>query len=701
MEHEMARSVKIMHTVNEITGDFATKYPIEYGYSNFNKLEENLLYYCLCNGYKYNKLMPKQIEVLEKLYDNFKFRKNRRFYKEKRAMSGEEKARIILAFWDPNRTHFNREEERIICLNAFRRLQYKTQVMINSASDDQRTRLLHSLEVEKAAKKMAIGIGANWELTSAIAVAHDIGHTPFGHAGERTIDKYLSGRYMGRFAHALQSVKVLDKISRHHTMEALGLEGVGLSDYVLEGVLKHDSDSFSDDVSSPAFRLQYDIPEIMCTVSDDVEATPNKIQIGSIESQIVLWADKIEYLGHDWEECNQFGLLDKMLGRINNIVIEMGKYKSAEIEKDDGVSEYSLIIKVFDLIMCSKCGVGGTPGWNSFFPIKNSDEWNEFYNTYLGELLLYLYKLCEHDNRKRNTTLETICNGNPRLLEIKEKYDGVSYKNTYYFSPKEYGCIFDFFNAANSWVNLTGTYPIRKGDDYDLLYIFFEYLNGITPHVIIPSLVELIVNDTLSKSNKKLNCKDRKELIELCNEEWDAVDKESANSIIKDKLRMCFFVRFTESHYDFIKTIFNFIENQYIFSTRVQNMNLKAAKIINTLLDFYCNNPNMLPYTFRSRIAREISYEMENRETEALIIAYFEDLLACAKPEYRESVKKTLCSEHQYTQNDVKLNDGIIKKFITTRIVVDYVSGMTDRMAELKYNEIVSSSTAWSTVYGE
>ena len=115
---------------------------------------------------------------------------------------------LMKHMWDENRTVFSREFDRIIYTNVFRRLQYKTQVMINSASDDQRTRLLHSLEVQKVAKKIAIGVGANWELAEAIAIAHDIGHTPFGHEGEHAIKTYLQQNGCGAFSHALQSVKV-------------------------------------------------------------------------------------------------------------------------------------------------------------------------------------------------------------------------------------------------------------------------------------------------------------------------------------------------------------------------------------------------------------------------------------------------------------------------------------------------------------
>ena len=155
-----------------------------------------------------------------------------------------------------------REYNRILLTEAFRHLQYKTQVMINSASDDQRTRLMHTLEVQGIAKTLAMQLKVDWELAETIAAGHDVGHAPFGHAGESALDKCLAENFVGRFSHALQSVRVLDCLENYDLIARYGLEGLGLSTELLRGIVTHDTDSFVDNVTSPAFRLQYDLKNI-------------------------------------------------------------------------------------------------------------------------------------------------------------------------------------------------------------------------------------------------------------------------------------------------------------------------------------------------------------------------------------------------------------------------------------------------------
>lgn len=130
-------------------------------------------------------------------------------------------------------------------------------------------------------------------------------------------------------------------------------------------------------------------------------------------------------------------------------------------------------------------------------------------------------------------------------------------------------------------------------------------------------------------------------------------------------------------------------------------MNLKAEMIISKLLEFYCNSPEMLPFTHRNRIAREIAAEKLSQTTENILIQYFLGIINGSKKEIRRTIEAKLKEEFSYIPNDSSIRDDAVKKVITTRVVVDYVAGMTDRMAEMKYNEIVSSNTTWSTVYGE
>jgi len=157
------------------------------------------------------------------------------------------------------RLRYVREIERIKSSVHLRYSQYKAQVMINKASDKQRTRLTHSLQVESIAKVLAQQLGCNWELAQAIALGHDLGHVPFGHTGETALDECLHKAFAGRFLHALQGVKVLNNLENHSTIfDHYGITGQVLSRRILEGILKHDTDCLLQDLRRAAWRLQYD-----------------------------------------------------------------------------------------------------------------------------------------------------------------------------------------------------------------------------------------------------------------------------------------------------------------------------------------------------------------------------------------------------------------------------------------------------------
>ncbi|MHB9939234.1 HDIG domain-containing protein [Clostridium sporogenes] len=173
---------------------------------------------------------------------------------------------------ETNRTDFRRQRDRILYTGGFRRLQGKTQVIAATKNGDHRTRLTHSLEVEQIAVSIADALGLNRDLVSAIALGHDVGHTPFGHAVERFLNDELKDN--GGFSHAVQSVRYLRN------------RGVNLSYEVLEGILKHDTDVYAG---------RYNKEQFDCSEYDPLEP-------GSLEAQVVYWADKLAYLTHDFED---------------------------------------------------------------------------------------------------------------------------------------------------------------------------------------------------------------------------------------------------------------------------------------------------------------------------------------------------------------------------------------------------------------
>ncbi|NFS29463.1 dNTP triphosphohydrolase [Clostridium botulinum] len=211
---------------------------------------------------------------------------------------------------ETNRTDFRRQRDRILYTGGFRRLQGKTQVIAASKNGDHRTRLTHSLEVEQIAVSIADALGLNRDLVSAIALGHDVGHTPFGHAVERFLNKQLKDK--GGFSHAVQSVRYLKN------------KGITLSYEVFEGILKHDTDVYAGSYN----KEQFD-----CSEYDPLEP-------GSLEAQVVYWADKLAYLTHDFEDfytqiyesVKDQKLEDNLKEILSNIITE--DEKSEKIKND-------------------------------------------------------------------------------------------------------------------------------------------------------------------------------------------------------------------------------------------------------------------------------------------------------------------------------------------------------------------------------
>lgn len=187
------------------------------------------------------------------------------------------------------RTPFQRDRDRIIHCTAFRRLQHKTQVFISPQADHVRTRLTHSLEVSQIARSMARVLGADEDLTEAIALAHDLGHTPFGHAGEDTLDAIMEGR--GGFDHNDQALRVLVLLEQRYP----AFDGLNLTWETLEGVVKHNGPVEKDPLPATLDWLngQFDL-EIYTHAG--------------LEAQIAAIADDIAYNHHDLDDGIRSGM---------------------------------------------------------------------------------------------------------------------------------------------------------------------------------------------------------------------------------------------------------------------------------------------------------------------------------------------------------------------------------------------------------
>lgn len=183
-----------------------------------------------------------------------------------------------------HRSEFQRDRDRIIHSAAFRRLEYKTQVFINHEGDLFRTRLTHSIEVAQIARSIARALHLNEDLTEAIALAHDLGHTPFGHSGQEALNECL--REHGGFEHNLQSLRVVDWLEERYAE----FPGLNLTFETREGILKHCSPKNARELGELGRRFL------------------DKTQ-PSLEAQLVNIADEIAYNNHDVDDGLRSGLL--------------------------------------------------------------------------------------------------------------------------------------------------------------------------------------------------------------------------------------------------------------------------------------------------------------------------------------------------------------------------------------------------------
>src|SRR5688572_2218604 len=182
------------------------------------------------------------------------------------------------------RDDFQRDRDRIVHSTAFRRLEYKTQVFVNHEGDLYRTRLTHSLEVGQIARSVARSLRLNEDLTEAIALAHDLGHTPFGHAGQDALHACMRGS--GGFEHNLQSLRVVDLLERRYA----AFDGLNLTFETREGVLKHCSAANARKLGELGERFL-------------------RKRQPSLEAQLANVADEIAYNNHDVDDGLRSGLL--------------------------------------------------------------------------------------------------------------------------------------------------------------------------------------------------------------------------------------------------------------------------------------------------------------------------------------------------------------------------------------------------------
>lgn len=245
--------------------------------------------------------MPSIREISEQLENEF--------LSSRAAKSCESKGRKTEEPLCDLRTAFQRDRDRIIHSKAFRRLKHKTQVFLSPESDHYRTRLTHTLEVSQIARTVARAMRLNEDLTEAIALGHDLGHTPFGHAGERALNQLCDGG----FTHFEQSVRVCEKLER-------GGRGLNLTAEVLDGILHHTRDEWSYTIEGRIVRMCDRIAYINHDIDDAIRA--------GVITEDDLPKEVTAHLGHSKSE------------RINTLVRSLVDNSDVDVRLDETTDKY-------------------------------------------------------------------------------------------------------------------------------------------------------------------------------------------------------------------------------------------------------------------------------------------------------------------------------------------------------------------------
>ncbi len=235
----------------------------------------------------------------------------------------------------PSRNAFQRDRDRIIHSTAFRRLEYKTQVFVNHEGDLFRTRLTHSLEVAQLARGIARTLNLHEDLTEAIALAHDLGHTPFGHAGQDALNACMKD--YGGFEHNLQSLRVIDKLEQRYAE----FDGLNCTFELREGILKHCSLKNAKQLGDVGHRFI------------------NKTS-PSLEAQVTNFADEIAYNNHDIDDGLRSGLITiEQLQSVDLFASQLelvkAKYPKLIVNQDQKRLIHETIRRMINILVVDLC----------------------------------------------------------------------------------------------------------------------------------------------------------------------------------------------------------------------------------------------------------------------------------------------------------------------------------------------------------
>jgi len=237
------------------------------------------------------------------------------------AKSSDTKGRVHPEEEHPFRSPFQRDRDRVIHCHAFRRLEYKTQVFVYHEGDHYRTRLTHSIEVAQISRTIARALGLNEDLSEAIALAHDLGHPPFGHSGEKVLNRLMAKE--GGFEHNAHSLRLVDELEKRYP----GFNGLNLTWETRDGIAKHSSEH---DIHTPEGEF-----------IDNLRPC--------LEAQIVDLADEIAYNNHDIDDGISSGMLEA--DALKEVELWQSKRKEARARsntRDEKILTYQTIIGIIN-----------------------------------------------------------------------------------------------------------------------------------------------------------------------------------------------------------------------------------------------------------------------------------------------------------------------------------------------------------------
>ncbi|MFT4095614.1 MAG: deoxyguanosinetriphosphate triphosphohydrolase [Rhodoblastus sp.] len=221
--------------------------------------------------------------------------------------SARSRGRLVAEPASPTRSEFQRDRDRIVHSTAFRRLAHKTQVFVPLGGDHFRTRLTHTIEVAQIARALSRGLGLDDDLAEALALAHDLGHTPFGHVGEDALDALM--RDHGGFDHNAQALRLVTRLERRYAR----FDGLNLTWETLEGLVKHNGPLLTPDGQPTAKFAKRGVPRPILDFDAECAQTIGSLELASYasaEAQAAALADDIAYDAHDIDDGLRAGLFE-------------------------------------------------------------------------------------------------------------------------------------------------------------------------------------------------------------------------------------------------------------------------------------------------------------------------------------------------------------------------------------------------------